>query len=346
MRWPSRICVARETVFSSSVMQNTRHLNVVRPPRADFPFESDALADAARGMAPTSEPFVSIVIPTYDRPEQLARCLHAVAALEYPRTSLEVVVVDDGGAEPLDATLKELAGGPVVRLLRIENAGPAAARNHGSRAAAGEILAFTDDDCSPDPAWLRRLVARWDGTAGQALGGHTVNALVDNVFSATSQLIVDVGYAHKNDDPEEAVFLTTNNLFVPAEGFRTVGGFDPLFLTAEDRDFCDRWLAQGFSLRYVPEAIVYHAHDLTLRSFVRQQFVYGRGAAKYHSAHARRWNRRVTIEPSFYAKLFLAPFKLGKGRRALTQAALLQFWNIVNVAGFFYERARKLRSRP
>jgi GT2 family glycosyltransferase len=295
-------------------------------------------------MAPTSEPFVSIIIPTYDRPEQLARCLQAVAALDYPPTSLEVLVVNDGGVEPFDPA-EQVADGPVVRLLRIENGGPAAARNHGSRAAAGEILAFTDDDCMPDSAWLRRLVARWDGTAGQALGGHTVNALVDNLFSATSQLIIDVGYAHKNDDRGEAAFLTTNNLVVPAEGFRAVGGFDSSFVTAEDRDFCDRWLAQGFSLGYVRDAIVYHAHDLTLRSFARQQFAYGRGSAKYHSAHARRWNRRVTIEPSFYAKLFLAPFRRAKGRRALQQAALLQFWNIVNVGGFFYERARTSRGR-
>jgi GT2 family glycosyltransferase len=297
-------------------------------------------------MAAATDPSVSIVIPTYNRPEHLAGCLEALAALDYPRRSLEVVVVDDGGTDPLEAVVERLGGRLEVQLLRVENGGPAAARNEGCRTASGDVFAFTDDDCRPDSAWLRRLLTRWDGTARHALGGRTVNSLVDNLFSATSQLIIDVGYAHKNADLEGAGFLITNNLLVPAEGFRAVGGFDPSFVTSEDRDFCDRWVVHGFSLGYVPEAIVYHEHDLTMKSFFRQQFAYGRGAARFHKAHARRWNRRVTIEPSFYAKLFLAPFKLLGGRRALQQALLLQFWNVANTAGFFYEHARAIGFEP
>jgi len=291
-------------------------------------------------------PLCSIIVPTHARPDQLGECLGALSRLDYPKDRLEVIVVDDGGGVPLAPVLDRFRRALDLKLLEQEQAGPADARNAGVERARGEVLAFTDDDCQPARDWLSRLVARLAMRPDYAAGGHTINVLQDNPYARTSQLIIDAGYAHNNRDPDKARFFTTNNLVVPATGFRMLGGFKAGWVTSEDREFCDRWIAHGFTLAYEPAAIVYHAHRLTFRSFCRQHFAYGRGAHRFHHAHARRSKRNVRIEPSFQLALLLYPFRHLRGSDAVRLAGLLQIWNLVNTAGFIWEWVSKRLGRP
>jgi GT2 family glycosyltransferase len=95
---------------------------------------------------------------------------------------------------------------------------------------------------------------RYARTPDHMLGGRALNALPDNLFSTTSQLMTDAVYAYYNDDPRQAHFFTTNNLALPADRFRAIGGFDTTFPLAasEDREFCDRWLHHGYQMTYAP----------------------------------------------------------------------------------------------
>ncbi len=150
----------------------------------------------------------SIVVPTYGRPRALAACLAALARLTYPRERFEVIVVDDGGDADLAAAVEPARERIDLTLLRCRHGGAAAARNRGAERARGRYLAFTDDDCAPEPKWLTALDARLAGFGGAALvGGRTVNALAANAYVAASQLVVDAGYAHLNADPERARFF-------------------------------------------------------------------------------------------------------------------------------------------
>ncbi|MBU6435334.1 MAG: glycosyltransferase family 2 protein, partial [Nitrospirae bacterium] len=121
-------------------------------------------------------PFISIVIPTYNRPEQLSVCLRACSRLDYPHDRFEVIVVDDGGVTPLDEVANQFRDLLTLKLLRQENAGPATARNRGAFEAAGEFLLFTDDDCAPAPDWLTTLAAQFSASPDCAVGGETSNA--------------------------------------------------------------------------------------------------------------------------------------------------------------------------
>ncbi len=130
-------------------------------------------------------------------------------------------------------------------------------------------MAFTDDDCVPAPDWLQNLAARFVTAADHVIiGGRTLNALPNNLYSTASQLIVDVGCAYLNTDPNHARFFTANNLALPADGFRALDGFDTTFVTAasEDRELCGRWVSRGCRMIYAPEVLVYHAHELTWRT--------------------------------------------------------------------------------
>jgi glycosyltransferase involved in cell wall biosynthesis len=264
--------------------------------------------------------------------------------LDYPRERFEVIVVDDGSDEPPEAVVAPLQGRLDVTLLRQVRAGPAAARNTGARWAKGEFLAFTDDDCMPATDWLQTLQARLVAAPKRVVGGRILNALPDNPYATTSQLIIDFVYAYYNADPNQARFFASNNLAMPADRFRMLGGFDVTFMTSEDRELCDRWLHHGYRMTYAPEVIVYHAHALTLRTFWRQHFNYGRGAFRFHRIRARRGSGRFRQELTFYAHL---PHLV---RRVLSQErgvplpllmALLGVWQGANTAGFLWEGMKK-----
>jgi GT2 family glycosyltransferase len=283
-------------------------------------------------------PLCSIIVATRQRPEQLTECLSALAKLEYPKDRLEVVVVDDGGGErTLEPVVTSLRDRLEITLIRRERGGPSAARNTGAERARGELLLFTDDDCRPAPDWLRRLALEHTAALDVAIGGHTHNALPANPYATVSQLIIDAGYARHNADRQDARFFTTNNLAVPATGFHALGGFAPQFATSEDRDFCDRWVESGRRMHYVPAAVVYHAHRLTLRKFWRQHFSYGRGARQFHREHRRRTGERIQFEPALYRGLHATAWHGRKRSEALKLQLVIVVWHVANTAGFAWE---------
>ena len=293
------------------------------------------------------QPFFSIVVPTHARPRQLADCLQSCANLDYPRDRFEVIVVDDGSGTPEDVTIP-FQGRLDMTMLTQPHAGPGAARNRGAACARGEILAFTDDDCTPAPDWLRALAARFVTAPGHVIGGRTLNALATNPYSTASQLLIKYVYAYYNRDPNQACFLATNNLALPVHHFRAIGGFDTIYtLTAsEDRELCDRWLYHGYQMTYAPEALVFHAHRLTFRTFLRQHFNYGRGAFQFRQARAQRSPDRLRLEPfSFYLKLLRYPCSQARGWQALLVAALLAVTQAARGAGFLWEGAGRIVDR-
>ena len=143
-----------------------------------------------------SVPFFSVVVPTYNRPERLASCLTAIAEQDYPRDRIEVVIVDDGSAMPMNEVVRPFESRLEVTLLRQQNAGPAAARNAGAQRAKGPLLAFTDDDCMPSADWLSGFATRLAETPNAMVGGRSLNALPNNVYSTASQALIDYLYSY------------------------------------------------------------------------------------------------------------------------------------------------------
>jgi GT2 family glycosyltransferase len=286
----------------------------------------------------TEAPPISVVIPTYERPGLLGNCLTALAALDYPRAALEVIVVDDGGSSMLQPVVEPFRDALAVRLLSQSRAGPAAARNTGAAAADGAVLAFVDDDVVLDRGWPRAILRRVRAEPGAAVGGRTISLLPDNAYAATSERIIELAYEHYNSGPAGPRFFAANNMAVPAAGFRAIGGFDPGFRASEDRDFCDRWLESGWPLAYASDAVAAHAPPLSLRSFLRQQFGYGRGAFRYHRARYERGLGLSGFSASFTG-LVSREACWHLRQRELGRVALLALWQLANLAGFSHEAA-------
>jgi mycofactocin system glycosyltransferase len=239
-------------------------------------------ADAAE------RPSVTIVVPVRDRPVELAACLASLRAVRYPRRLLDVVVVDDGSARPP-------AVPDDVRLVRLPaSLGPAGARNAGSRAARGDVLAFVDSDCMADPGWLEALVPELADPAVAAVGGRILAASerswLERYEAVRSPL--DLGPARAPAGPGRPVpYLVTANLVVRRADFDGTGGFDERLRWGEDVDLCWRLHRAGRRLVYQPAGRVRHRHRDGVRAFASNRASYARSEAALLARHPEgaRW---------------------------------------------------------
>lgn len=199
---------------------------------------------------------VSVIVPVY-RHWRLVPAL--LAALEPglgqglgPRLPIraELLLVNNG---PLDAEPPLLP--PWARRLDCAAPGSYAARNAGAAAARGAWLVFTDADCRPEPGWLAALLAA--AASGPALLAGPVRVTSDAARPNPFEI-----YDIVRGIPQAAYvargYAATANLAVPAELFRSLGGFESDRFSGGDAVFCRRARAAGHPLRLVPEAVVAH----------------------------------------------------------------------------------------
>lgn len=286
--------------------------------------------------------FFSVIIPTYNRPDRVQECLDSLLKLDYRRDRMEIILVDDGSKTPLDEIIRPYQNLINIILIRQENSGPAKARNTGALTAKGKFLAFTDDDCTPTSDWLKELELQFNKKPDCLIGGETINALPDNIYTTASHEIINYLYSYYNSNPEESRFFTSNNFALAKELFIKIGGFDTSFSLAagEDREFCDRWLHCGYKMIYARDVKVYHAHELSLKKFWKQQFNYGRGNLSFQTITAKR-HRRKFQKVSFYSNLLKYPFSLSLNHSVWLIASLFFLSQFAIAAGLFSARIEK-----
>jgi GT2 family glycosyltransferase len=200
---------------------------------------------------------VSIVVPTCGRPQLLNRCLGALVAQRFDPEMFEIIVVDD---RPSLATRDIVidwaksavrAGkGPLVSYLPSPGPhGPAAARNHGWRAARGRVVAFTDDDTVARPDWLEKGMRAFSTGDVDAVWGRIVMPL-DHV---------PTDYELDAKGLEQAEFVTAN-CFCSKRILRRLGGFDERFRFAwrEDADLYFSLLDIGAHVTRAQDAVIVH----------------------------------------------------------------------------------------
>lgn len=217
------------------------------------------------GAGPTAQPArpVSVVIVSRGRPAALARCLTAVGQLLYPLFEV-VVVADPAGI----ATIVPRWGGP-IKLIAFDEANISVARNRGVVQAAGEIVAFIDDDAVPEPTWLSHLVAAFDDAAVMAAGGF-VRGRNGISWQWQARDVTPDGQSRPlrvdpvlptvmTGTPARAIKTEGTNMAFRRDILAQSGGFDPVFRYYLDETDLNLRLGQaGFSTAIVPLAQVHH----------------------------------------------------------------------------------------
>jgi glycosyltransferase involved in cell wall biosynthesis len=277
------------------------------------------------------KPDVSVVIPTRDRLERLEAALAALRAQTLEPDRFEIVVVDDGSTDGTRELLERaLDGEPRLRSVRLEGRGPAAARNAGWRAASAPFVAFTDDDCEPDPSWLETLLDARAANPDSILQGVTrpiprEAALLSRPFTRTRQI------------EEPSPWFATCNIAYPRELLERLDGFDELFPEAlgEDTDLGWRALEQGARLEFAGRAVVHHAvEDLGPAGYMRHAL---RGADAVYAFRRHPGLRARTLSYGAFRNPSLARLALALAGLALARrhraAALLALPYARNVFG-------------
>jgi glycosyltransferase involved in cell wall biosynthesis len=199
-----------------------------------------------------SDPYVTVVIPTYRDWDNLRVCLEALSHQTVPADEFEVIVVnnDPGASCPFDLPARNM------KLVAEARAGSYAARNHGLQIARGEIIAMIDSDCTPNPDWIEAGVRALETQKADLAGGKvtfeispasTAAQMYDAVFNMQMALTIETAHTAQ-----------TANLFARRMVFDTIGKFPSDLRSGGDVVWTGKATGSGFKLIYAAEAEVFH----------------------------------------------------------------------------------------
>ncbi len=304
-----------------------------------------ALEHRSASMPAPSLPSVSVVVPTYKRPEMLKRCLAALMDQTLPLDRYEIIVCDDEPGAAVREMLEQLSAGegglaPELRYVPVTaTQGPAGARNAGWQAARAPIIAFTDDDTIPDRAWLEAgLAAMAPGV--QAATGRIVMPLPDK----PSDYERDAGRLRQAE-------FATANCFVLREALERVGGFDERYTMAwrEDSDLHFSLIEEGCRIEWAPQAVVVHplrpapfGAGLSMQRKVMFDVL-------LYRKHRALYRERIRGGPPWFYLLvtasLIAAVALPPAGRPVAGALAAALWLALSL-GFFFHRLRGTSARP
>ncbi len=294
---------------------------------------------------------VSIIICTRDRPEHLSRCLGSLPRQSYPIH--EIIVVDNGSR---DAGTRDLAIAAGVVYLRENRKGLDIARNTGARHAAGEIIAYTDDDVVLHPHWLRNLVAAFDAPEIGAVTGLVLPAELMNKAQVYFESYWSFSQGYDRKDFTPAAFRADLGHVLPAwkigagasmafrrDVFGRVGYFDARLDVGQagcsgDSEFWYRLIAAGYVCRYEPASVAFHYHRRGMESLGSQLYHYMRGHCMALLVQYQRTGVRANLsmalfwKPRYYAGCLFRSLR----RRGLPEHRFLRQEIIGYLAGFLF----------
>ena len=232
------------------------------------------------GVASTGDPSVSIIVPSYNRRDRLARLLAGLRREHENGARFEVVVGVDGSDDGTQAMLASLHSPFPLHATEQPRQGPSVARNAAIAAAQGDVLLFLDDDVWPHDGLVDRHVEVHRRQRSAAVIGRMVappgRALPiwldwENTMLARHYRRLVAGEIR----PSWREFFTAN-ASVRREHAAAIGGFDARFIRGQDIEFAYRLAHIGLTFRFLWDAVVYHEPDRTLEVWLRLAFERGR----------------------------------------------------------------------
>jgi glycosyltransferase involved in cell wall biosynthesis len=281
--------------------------------------------------APGSTPFVSVVIPAYNRASFVRECLAPLLAQTYPRDRYEIILVDDGSTDGLADTAREFVGAwpGQFSVLQKPNGGPASARNAGIRASRADIVAFTDSDCVAAPDWLEHLVRALMASDAAGVGGPILNVAPPGWVA---QYLISGHFFRHRVHRGQVDYLLTQNIACRRHTLAAIGGFsEHEGAWSEDADLSFRLRQAGYTLFLTDRGVVTHyGTPASISALIRNLYRYGRGSYVL----SLNWTngRTPAVELIRHtAAVALAPYiALSRARRVGLWRAL-SFWPLVAI---------------
>lgn len=233
-----------------------------------------------------SVPKYSVVVPVYNRPEELAELLESLVRQTF--TDFEVLIIEDGSTRRSEAVYEQF-----VKRLRIQyffkpNTGPGPSRNFGFEQAKGTYLVVFDSDCILPPSYFAVVEEHLTRESLDAWGGpdrgHTSFSPLQQAMAYTMSSVLTTGGIRGRKNQAEKFQPRSFNMGISRKVWEQTGGFkfDRL---AEDIELSIRIRKAGFRIGLIEEAFVYHKRRTDLTQFFRQVEGFGRGRVRVGKVH-------------------------------------------------------------
>ena len=231
-------------------------------------------------------PFFSIIIPVYNRPDEVDELLESLSKQTY--LDFEVLLIEDGSSVKCDQVAQNYEHNLNIRYYYKDNSGRSETRNYGMKKAIGEYFVFFDSDCVIPPFYFEKIKKTLTDNYTDSYGGpDKADKSFSNLqkaisFSMTSFLTTGGIRGAKGAKLEKFVPRTFNMGF-SKEVYQTVGDFKDMF--GEDIDLSLRIRNKGYTCQLISDAYVYHKRRVDLRSFYRQVHVFGMARISLYLLH-------------------------------------------------------------
>lgn len=273
---------------------------------------------------------ISVIVPFHNATKHLENCIEALLSQTYPSSSYEIIMVDNNSTDNSTEVVRKY---PKIKLFSETKQGSYVARNRGVAESRGEIIAFTDSDCTPSVNWLKNIE--------DAFRHPEINVILGKNRFATDSLILSMLTEYEaakavfvfSCDDKTIYYGYTNNMATRKKLFNKVGPFqeihrgaDVIFVRHVVDDYsCD-------TVRYFSNINVRHLEISNQYVYFRKQYIYGKSFKKYHKIKSAR-----ALTPAERFKVFKATCKTN--HYSLTKSGFL--FIILIIGAFCYELGRK-----
>ena len=213
----------------------------------------------------------SIIIPVYNRPQEVDELLESLCSQTFK--DFEVVVVEDGSSEKCDAVCEKYANRLTLSYFFKPNSGPGPSRNYGAERSQGEYLIILDSDVIVPDNYLETIQKELEQEPCDAFGGpdraHPSFTPIQKAINYSMTSFFTTGGIRGGKRKMDKFYPRSFNLGIKKSVYEALGGFAPMRY-GEDIDLSTRIFKGGYSCRLFPEAFVYHKRRVKFSSFFRQ----------------------------------------------------------------------------
>jgi len=229
---------------------------------------------------------ISIIIPVYNRPEELEELLQSLVGQS--DSEFDVVVVDDGSTEKSETIVDKYKEKLSIQYTYKENSGPGDSRNFGCRHSQANFFIFFDSDCIIPPEYIKSLKKELNDI--QAYGGpdreHSSFTPIQKGISYSMTSFFTTGGIRGNKKSIEKFHPRSFNMGYSREVYKKTGGFSKLRF-GEDIDLSIRIVENGFKTILIPECFVYHKRRTNFKKFFKQIFNSGIARINLYKRHPK-----------------------------------------------------------
>lgn len=229
---------------------------------------------------------ISLVIPVYNRPDEIVELLESIS--QQGDTDFEVIVVEDGSTRTCKEEIAPFADKFKLQYFFKENSGPGPSRNYGVQHASGDYVIVLDSDCILPADYMRVVRQHLDNEQIDAFGGpdkaHASFTTLQKAINYSMTSFLTTGGIRGGMKNVNKFHPRSFNMGVRTEVWNKLGGFSQMRY-GEDIDFSIRLKEAGYKVVLMPDAWVWHKRRNTLKSFFNQVFHFGQARICLYRLH-------------------------------------------------------------